>query len=68
MSRAQKTACVGAAIVMAMAIEPQDVCGAATVGHQQVQSRQHTLPMANDAGITQAEKNAKNRSEALFVP
>jgi len=26
------------------------------------------LPMANDAGINQAEKNAKNRFEDIFVP
>jgi len=57
-----------AAIVMAMAMAPQDVFGAATLGHLQVQSRQHTLPMANDAGIHQAEKKAKNRSQDIFVP
>jgi hypothetical protein len=59
---------VVSAIVMAMAIEPQEVFGAATVGHQHVKSRQNTLPMANDAGIKQAEKKAKNRSEDIFVP
>jgi hypothetical protein len=41
---------VVSAIAMAMAIEPQEVFGAATLGHQHVKSSQNTLPMANDAG------------------
>jgi hypothetical protein len=53
---------------MEMASEPQEVFGAATRGHQHVQSSQNTLPMANNAGIHQAEKNAKNRSQDIFVP
>jgi hypothetical protein len=53
---------------MDLASEPQEVCGAATLGHQHVKSSQHTLPMANNAGIHQAEKNAKNRSADIFVP
>src|SRR6266446_2396238 len=48
---------------MPMASAPQEVFGAATLGHQQVKPRQNTLPMANDAGIHQAEKKQKNRSE-----
>jgi hypothetical protein len=48
-----------AAIVMEMAIAPQEVFGAATLGHLHVTASQHTLPMANDAGIHQAEKKQK---------
>jgi hypothetical protein len=44
------------------------VFGAATLGHQHVKSSQNTLPMANDAGIQQAEKKSKNRSQDIFVP
>jgi hypothetical protein len=44
---------------MDMTSEPQEVCGAATLGHQHVKSSQNTLPMANDAGIHQAEKIKK---------
>jgi len=33
-----------------------------------VKPSQNTLPMANDAGIHQAEKKQKNRSEDIFVP
>jgi hypothetical protein len=43
------------------------VFGAATLGHLHVQSSQDTLSMANNAGIHQAEKIAKNRSEDIFV-
>jgi hypothetical protein len=50
-----------------MASEPQEVFGAATLGHRHVQSRQDTLSIANNAGIHQAEKIAKNRSEDIFV-
>jgi hypothetical protein len=57
-----------AALVMDMASAPQEVFGAATLGHLHVPSRQHTLPMANDAGIHQAEKKANNRSQDIFVP
>jgi hypothetical protein len=53
---------------MHMASEPQYVFGAATAGHQHGKSRQNTLPMATDAGIHQAEKTKKNRSEDTFVP
>jgi len=53
---------------MDMASEPQEVFGAAPLGHLHVQSSQNTLPMANDAGIHQAEKKAKNRSQDIFVP
>ncbi len=53
---------------MPMASEPQEVFGAATLGHQHVKPSQNTLPMANDAGIHQAEKKQKNRSEDIFVP
>jgi len=38
------------------------VFGAATLGHLHVKSSQDTLPLANDAGMQQAEKKAKNRS------
>ena len=41
---------------MDMASEPQEVFGAATLGHPHVQSSQDTLPMVNDARITKAEK------------
>jgi hypothetical protein len=51
-----------------MASEPQEVFGAATLEHQHGKSSQHTLPLANDAGIHQAEKKAKSRSEDTFVP
>jgi hypothetical protein len=44
------------------------VFGAATVGHQHGKSSQNTLSMATDAGIHQAEKKPKNRSEDIFVP
>jgi hypothetical protein len=53
---------------MDMARAPHEGCGAATWGHLPVPSRQNTLPMANDAGIHQAEKKAKNRSQDIFVP
>jgi hypothetical protein len=43
------------------------VFGAATLGHLHVKSSQDTLSMANNAGIHQAEKIAKNRSEDIFV-
>jgi hypothetical protein len=36
--------------------------------HLHGKSSQNTLPMANDAGIHQAEKKQKNRSEDIFVP
>jgi hypothetical protein len=35
------------------------VFGAATLEHQHGKSSQNTLPMANDAGINQAEKMQK---------
>jgi hypothetical protein len=35
------------------------VFGAATLEHQHVKSSQNTLPMANNAGIHQAEKKQK---------
>ena len=44
---------------MHMASAPQEVFGAATLGHQHVKPSQNTLPMANDAGIHQAEKSKK---------
>jgi len=44
------------------------VFGAATLGHLHVKSSQDTLSIANDAGIKQAEKNTKSRSEDIFVP
>jgi hypothetical protein len=53
---------------MDMTSAPQEVFGAATLGHQHGTSSQNTLPMANDAGIQQAEKKAKNRSQDIFVP
>ena len=53
---------------MDMAREPQEVFGAATLGHLHMKSSQDTLPIANNAGITQAEKKQKNRSEDIFVP
>jgi len=53
---------------MHMASAPQEVFGAATLGHQHVKPRQNTLPMATDAGIHQAEKKQKTRSEDIFVP
>jgi hypothetical protein len=53
---------------MDMASAPQEVFGAATLGHLHGKSSQNTLPMANDAGIHQAEKKQKNRSEDTFVP
>jgi hypothetical protein len=43
------------------------VFGAATLGHLPVKSSQDTLSIANNAGIHQAEKIAKNRSEDIFV-
>jgi hypothetical protein len=43
------------------------VFGAATLGHLHVKSSQDTLSIANNAGIHQAEKIAKNRSEDIFV-
>jgi hypothetical protein len=52
---------------MDMAREPQYVFGAATLGHLHVKSSQNTLPMANDAGIHQAETHTKSRSEDIFV-
>ena len=53
---------------MNVAREPQEVFGAATLGHLHGKPSQHTLPLATDAGIHQAEKNAQNRSEDIFVP
>jgi len=53
---------------MKLASEPQEVFGAATVGHPHGKSSQNTLSMANDAGIHQAEKMQKSRSEDSFVP
>jgi hypothetical protein len=47
--------------------EPQYVCGAATLGHLHGQSSQNTLPLANDAGIQQAEKKQKTAHEDIFV-
>jgi hypothetical protein len=44
---------------MDMTSEPPEVFGAATLGHQHVKSSQNTLPMANNAGIHQAEKKQK---------
>jgi hypothetical protein len=44
------------------------VFGAATLERQHGKSRQHTLPMTNNAGIHQAEKKQKNRLEDIFVP
>jgi hypothetical protein len=44
------------------------VFGAATLGHLHGKSSQNTLSIANNTGIHQAEKNAKNRSEDIFVP
>jgi hypothetical protein len=38
------------------------------LGHLHGKPSQNTLPMATDAGIHQAEKKAKNRSEDIFVP
>ena len=67
-ARAQKTARVVAARVMAMASAPQEECGAATSEPLPGKSRQNTLSMANDAGIHQAEKTQNNRSEDTFVP
>jgi hypothetical protein len=55
------------AIVTAMAREPPYVFGAARLEHPHVQSSQDTLPTANAASITKAEKKAKNRSEDIFV-
>jgi hypothetical protein len=36
---------------MKLASEPQEVFGAAMLGHLHGKSRQNMLPMANDAGI-----------------
>ena len=58
-SRSQKTEGWVSALVIDMASEPQEVCGAATLGHLHVQSSQDTLSIANNAGIHQAEKNRK---------
>jgi hypothetical protein len=44
------------------------VFGAATSGHQYAKSSQNTLPMANNAGIHQAEKSKKTAHEDIFVP
>jgi hypothetical protein len=44
------------------------VFGAATLEHLHVKLSQDTLPIANDAGIQQAGKKAKNRSQDIFVP
>jgi len=43
------------------------VFGAATLGHLHVKSSQNTLPLANDAGIQQAEKKQKTAHEDIFV-
>jgi hypothetical protein len=59
---------VVSALVIDMASEPQEVFGAATVGHLHGTPRQHTLPLANDAGSHEAEKTQKNRSEDISVP
>jgi hypothetical protein len=53
---------------MEMTSAPQEVFGAATVEHQHGTSRQHTLPMANHAGIHQAENKQKTAHEDIFVP
>ena len=53
---------------MHMGREPHEVFGAATVGHLPVKSRPNTLPMANDAGIQQAEKNGKKPLTGYFCP
>ena len=58
-SRSQKASVLLSAIVMDLAREPQEGCGAAPLGHLHGTSRQDTLPMANDAGIKQAEKKHK---------
>ena len=55
------------ALVMKMVREPQEVFGAATLGHLHVKSSQNTLPLANDAGIQQAEKKQKTAHEDIFV-
>jgi hypothetical protein len=52
---------------MNMGRAPHDVFGAATVGHLPVPSRPHTLPLATDAGIHQAEKKQKTAHEDIFV-
>src|SRR2546426_136818 len=51
---------------MQRARAPPAVCGAATLGHLHVPSRQHTLPLANDAGIHQAEKKEKTAHRILL--
>ena len=51
---------------MDMASEPQEVFGAATLGHLHVKSSQNTLPMANDAGIHEAEKEQKAAQRILL--
>jgi hypothetical protein len=48
-------------------MEPQYVCGAATVGHLHGKSRQNTLPMATDAGSHQAEKSQKTETVAVIL-
>jgi len=53
---------------MHVASAPQEVFGAATLGHLHMKPRQHTLPLANHAGIHEAEKMQKSRSEDIFVP
>jgi len=53
---------------MNMGREPQEVFGAATLGHLHGQSSQDTLPRANNAGMHEAEKKQKTRSEDIFVP
>jgi hypothetical protein len=58
---------VVSALVRELTSEPQEVFGAATLGHRHGKASQHTLSMANNAGIHPAEENAKNRSEDIFV-
>jgi hypothetical protein len=62
----RKQARVVSALVMAMASEPQEVFGAATLGHQHGKSSQNTLPLANAAGIQWAEKKQKAAQRILL--
>ena len=57
---------VVSALVLALAREPHEVFGAATLGHLHVPSSQDTLPMANEAGIPQAEKKQKTAHRILL--
>jgi hypothetical protein len=59
MARAQSAHRLGSARVALASREPQDVCGAATVGCAALwQARQHTAPSA-DNGRTPRRKKAK---------